>query len=104
MSSVTQRTFRAVRRSRGSGVLVALLMLGLLGCNDKPASAPPPPADVTVAHPAQKEVVEWDTYTGFLEAPEAANVAARVSGLIEEMPYVEGSLVKRGDVLAVIDD
>ncbi len=51
-----------------------------------------------------KDVVEWDVYTGHLQAPEVANVAARVSGLIVEMPFEEGAIVKRGAVLTVIDD
>ena len=57
-----------------------------------------------MAHPLERDVVEWDVYTGHLEAPQVANVAARVSGLIVEMPFEEGAIVKRGDVLAVIDD
>lgn len=89
----------------GSVILAAALMTELTGCDSKPAAAQtPPPADVAVSHPVQREVVEWDTYTGHLEAPKSVNVVARVSGLIEEMPFVEGSIVKRGDVLAVIDD
>ena len=49
-------------------------------------------------------MVEWDVFTGHLQAPEVANVAARVSGLIVAMPFEEGSIVKRGDLLAMIDD
>ena len=98
-----------VRSASAGAVLGGAMLAGLLalsaGCDSKPAAAQmPPPAEVQVARPVQKEVVEWDTYTGHLEAPESANVAARVSGLIVEMPFVEGSIVKRGDVLAVIDD
>ena len=78
--------------------------IGMLqGCR-KPAAPPaaPPPA-VTVASPIQREVIEWDAFTGHLEAPESVNVAARVSGLIMETPFVEGSIVKKGDLLFVID-
>ena len=82
-----------------------LIAAGLMGCDSKPAAPPvPPPAAVSVSHPLQKEVVEWDIYTGHLEAPQSANVAARVSGLIMEMPFAEGSMIKTGDLLAVIDD
>jgi membrane fusion protein, multidrug efflux system len=86
-------------------LLVALAAFGLAGCGGKPPqAAAPPPAAVTVSHPLKKEVIEWDIYTGHLEAPQSANVAARVSGLIMEMPFAEGSIVKTGDLLAVIDD
>lgn len=82
-----------------------LIAVGLIGCGGNPPGAQaPPPAAVTVARPVQKEVIEWDTYTGYLEAPESVIVAARVSGLITEAPFVEGSIVKKGDVLFVIDD
>jgi RND family efflux transporter MFP subunit len=85
--------------------LVTLILLAVAGCR-KPASAaataPPPPA-VTVARPIQREVIEWDEYTGRLEAVETVEVRARVSGFIEKADFQEGSLVKAGDVLFVID-
>jgi RND family efflux transporter MFP subunit len=109
MSKVMKETLHATRINHLRGctiaVLAALIMAGSVGCGGKSAGAPDsPPPDVSVAHPVQKEVIEWDTYAGYLEAPEAANVAARVSGLIVQMPFAEGSIVKRGDLLAVIDD
>ncbi len=71
---------------------------------DEPRSAPQPPSPaVTVARPVQREVIEWDEYTGRLEAVETVEVRARVSGFIEKADFQEGSLVKAGDVLFVID-
>ena len=95
-----------IDRLRGGWALPAsLIVAGMLGCGRQPAGAkPPPPPDVSVARPVQKDVVEWDVFTGHLQAPEVANVAARVSGLIVEMPFEEGTIVKRGDLLTVIDD
>ena len=95
------------RRVRISGFAVplALIIAGAFGCGSRLTGAkPPPPPDVSVARPVQKDVVEWDVYTGHLQAPEVANVAARVSGLIVEMPFEEGAIVKRGDLLTIIDD
>jgi len=77
----------------------------LSGCAQKPpAPVAPPPAPVTVAAPLQREVIEWDTYNGYLEATESVTVSARVSGLITAAPFTEGSLVKKSQVLFVLDD
>lgn len=80
--------------------------LALNGCSKvgtAPPPAPPPPA-VTVAKPLQKEVVEWDTFNGYLEAKESVNVSARVSGMIVTAPFEEGSLVKKDQVLFKLDE
>lgn len=62
----------------------------------------PPPA-VTVAPVAQQEVVEWDEFTGRTEPVESVDVRPRVSGYIKEVKFQSGQLVKKGDVLFVID-
>jgi multidrug efflux system membrane fusion protein len=86
-------------------ILMTLIVVGLTGCRGRgPGATAPPPPDVSVAYPVQKQVVEWDTYTGYLQAPEVANISARVSGMVVEMPFEEGAIVKKGDVLALIDD
>jgi RND family efflux transporter MFP subunit len=51
----------------------------------------------------QREVIEWDEYTGRLEAVETVEVRARVSGSIEKADFVEGAVVKAGDLLFLID-
>jgi RND family efflux transporter MFP subunit len=93
-------------RARGQGLaaVMALVVALVAGCSKSGPMAMPPPPDVSVAYPVEKDVVEWDVYTGYLQAPEVANVAARVSGLIVEMPFEDGSIVKQGDLLAKIDD
>ena len=67
-----------------------------------PAAAPPPPA-VTVQHPVQKDVTDWDEYPGRLEATEMVDVQARVSGYLESINFKDGAEVKKGDLLFVID-
>lgn len=86
---------------------VVSVVWGLLllpsGCGKKPPAPAPPPPAVTVAHPVEHEVIEWNQYTGYLQSPDFVNVMARVSGLLESASFKEGSMVKKGQVLFTID-
>src|SRR5262249_38761078 len=73
------------------------------GCGQSEAPPAPPPPAVTVSRPLEREVIEWDEYTGRLDAVESVEVRARVGGLIESAPFQEGTNVKKGDVLFTID-
>ena len=64
--------------------------------------APAPPA-VTVSTPLQKEIVEWDEFTGQFAAVDYVEVRARVSGYLTEIHFEDGQMVKQGDLLFVID-
>jgi RND family efflux transporter MFP subunit len=63
----------------------------------------PPPSKVTVAHPIERDLTDWDEYTARLEAVDSVEVRARVSGYLESVHFREGSLVKKGDLLFQID-
>jgi RND family efflux transporter MFP subunit len=87
-------------------VLAAALMLALAGCHKKDSAhqgAPPPPV-VSVAKPELRDLVEWDEYTGRLEAKEFVELRPRVSGIVKSVEFVEGKDVKEGDLLFTIDD
>src|SRR5437763_3974087 len=75
----------------------------LVGCGSPPPPPAPPPPAVTVSRPLEREVIEWDEYTGRLDPVESVDVRARVSGLIESAPFKEGANVKKGDMLFIID-
>lgn len=47
--------------------------------------------------------MEWEEYTGRLDAVETVEVRARVGGYLEKVNFKDGSLVKKGDLLFVID-
>lgn len=64
--------------------------------------APAPPA-VTVSNPLQKEIVEWDEFTGQFAAVDYVEIRARVSGYLTEIHFEDGQMVKQGDLLFVID-
>jgi RND family efflux transporter MFP subunit len=76
----------------------------LTGCGHSAAQQQqPPPPSVTVAPVEQREIVEWDEFTGRTEPVESVEVRPRVSGYIQEVHFQSGQLVKKGDVLFVID-
>jgi len=63
----------------------------------------PPPPTVTVSKPLQREITEWDEYTGRFEAVETVEIRARVSGYLTELHFKDGQAVKQGDLLFVLD-
>lgn len=84
---------------------VLTIAAGLLaaGCSPKAAPQSPPPPSVTVAPVEQKEIVEWSGFTGRTEPVESVEIRPRTSGYIQAVRFQSGQLVKKGDVLFVID-
>jgi len=74
---------------------------GSTGGGPAPNAAAAPP--VTVGHPLQKEVTEYDEYTGQFAAIDSVDIRARVSGYLTEIHFQDGQTVKKGDLLFVID-
>ncbi|HLP75303.1 MAG TPA: biotin/lipoyl-binding protein, partial [Candidatus Paceibacterota bacterium] len=83
------------------GVVSAAALLN--GCSKSDAKPVQPPPAVTVAPVEQKEIVEWNEFTGRAEAVQAVEIRPRVSGYIQQVKFQSGQLVKKGDVLFVID-
>jgi len=81
--------------------------LTLAGCADE---STPPSAQaqflqpIDVANVLVKPVQSWHTYTTRLESPQEVALMPRVSGVIEQITFNEGDLVKKGDVLFKLDD
>jgi len=93
------RLLHCLSRYALSGVL--LLMTAC--AQQQLTAAPPPPPKVTVSQPINREVVEWEEYTGRLEAMESVEVRARVNGYLQSIHFKNGTTVKQGDLLFVID-
>jgi membrane fusion protein, multidrug efflux system len=84
----------------------SLLLFGhsLCSCDSPPVAKPVQvPPSVTVSRPLQKNITEWDEYTGRFVAVDTVEVRARVSGFINSIHFKDGQLVKQGDLLFVID-
>jgi multidrug efflux system membrane fusion protein len=82
------------------------LVLTLAACDSGTAPPEPPkmpPLPVKTLYPLLKEVLDWDEYTGRIEAVESVDIRARVSGYLEAVRFRDGDRVKKGDLLFVID-
>ncbi|MBW8015785.1 MAG: efflux RND transporter periplasmic adaptor subunit [Planctomycetes bacterium] len=64
---------------------------------------PPPPPSVRVAKPVVKDVTRYYDFTGNTEAMEFIDVQARVEGFLESIHFKESDLVKKDELLFVID-
>lgn len=84
---------------------VPVFTMGLLlaGCGKQNKFDPPPPAPVTVATPEVRDVTVYKTFPGTLEAVASVEVRARVKGVLEEVHFKDGQLVKQGDPLFLIE-
>ena len=87
-------------------ILFTFILMMLVACEKDSSQVPPPeqPApQVTVATPLINDVTDWDEFTGRLYAVESVEIRPRVSGYLQSIYFEEGSLVKAGDLLYVID-
>ncbi|MDP9186336.1 MAG: efflux RND transporter periplasmic adaptor subunit [Verrucomicrobiota bacterium] len=83
-----------------AGVL-SIFLTGV-GCQKKSAQQQGP-LPVNVVTVVEKEVNEWDEFTGRLDPVESVEIRPRVSGYITEIHFEAGAIVKKGDLLYVID-
>lgn len=97
---------RAPRLSGIAAILVVALLayvgVQTLGGSAARADAPPTPT-VTVAQPIQRNVVEWDDYSGRFEAVQSVEIKPRVSGQLQSVHFRDGETVRAGQLLFTID-
>jgi multidrug efflux system membrane fusion protein len=85
-------------------VLSGSLLAAVVGCHGQQGPvAPPEPPAVPVSRPVEQEVTDYVDFTGRTDAIQALDVRARVTGYLVEMPFKEGSEVKKDDLLFRID-
>jgi RND family efflux transporter MFP subunit len=104
--AVLEREKHSQSRKKFAGIgwpIIAVVSIGLSACNrQQPAAHVSPPA-VTVSKPVQKEIVDWTEFTGRMTAVKFVRITARVSGYIVDIPFTEGDIVRKGDLLFQID-
>jgi membrane fusion protein, multidrug efflux system len=83
-------------------VIAGISVWLLVGCSEKKAAAPAPPA-VEVVNVIQKDVPIVRQWVGSTDGYVNAKINAQVQGYLTRQNYPEGSLVKKGQVLFEID-
>lgn len=58
---------------------------------------------VKVMSPEQREIIEWQEFTGRFEAVEEVAIRARVTGYLDAVHFDDGQRVNKGDLLFEID-
>jgi multidrug efflux system membrane fusion protein len=67
------------------------------------ADIAPAAPEVDVAQVKSQSIVDWQAYSGRLQAVERIEVRPQVSGKLIQVNFKDGSFVKKGDVLFTID-
>jgi RND family efflux transporter MFP subunit len=90
-----------------AGLLVALAgtaaAWALQGKEEAAAPPPPPPPQVTVSTPLQETVAATTDFLGQFSAVDTVPLRAQVGGTLTEIGFRDGQVVKKGDLLFVID-
>jgi membrane fusion protein, multidrug efflux system len=92
-------------RRRSALLGFGLTLAGAIaGCGQRsPQVAPPQAAAVPVSQPVQREVTDYVDFTGRTDAVNTVNIVPRVTGYLVKMPFKEGALVKKDDLLFEVD-
>src|SRR2546425_1125972 len=99
MQTMTGLLLRGTARAAALSLLVVLP----LACSNGKAAPPPPPATVAVVDVLRQDVPVRTQWVATLDGYVNARIQPQVTGYLVKQNYVEGSFVKKGDVLFEID-
>ncbi|MHC1724963.1 MAG: efflux RND transporter periplasmic adaptor subunit [Syntrophobacteraceae bacterium] len=100
LNSLFQSQFNA--RKKIAWVLLSLLLLFCYACEQKSPPAPPPPPKVTVSNPVRENVTDYLEFTGNTQAANSVQLRARVEGYLGSVFFRDGDLVKKDQLLFLI--
>jgi len=82
--------------------LALLLAAALAACS---GNGPPQQqlVNVIAAKPLKRQIVDWDDFVGHFEAVDSVDIRPRVTGYLQSINFRDGQMVRKGDLLFVID-
>lgn len=90
-------------RSASRISIACAILATLAACDRTPEVVAPPPPEVSVSKPIERTVGDYFETTGRTEAIESVDVRARVSGYLTKVHFEDGTEVRKGDELFLID-
>lgn len=84
-------------------LLIVIVAALLAACDKGPPPAPPPPPEVTVGPVVQQDVPVYQELVGQTTGMQDVEIRARAEGYLQRVAFSEGTLVRKGDLLYVID-
>ena len=90
LAGATLRTMNASLNRLFAPIALAAILSGCVKTSAQ--NAPPPPPQVTVANVIERDVTEWDEFTGRLQAVDSVDVRPRVSGFVSAVHFSEGAM------------
>src|SRR6476620_6276346 len=83
--------------------LLSAIILAMLPVAAKAQPAPAGPPAVGVVRAERQQITETDEFIGRIQAVGRVALVARVSAFLEKRLFVEGSEVKQGDLLYLLE-
>src|SRR3954467_10833791 len=98
------RLNRPFSRRLALGLFAAVAAVLPAGCQKPPPAVAPPPPTVGVVESRRQSMPILSSPNATTRSLEQVTIRARVRGFLTERHFEEGSFVKKGDLLLVIDE
>ncbi len=83
--------------------VVVLVAINMVACKKEEVKAPPAPVEVNAIKIEPQTVPVATTFVAQVESSHRVDIVARVNGFLDKILYTEGSVVKRGQPMFLMD-
>jgi len=90
-------------RTIGISIVVLIAIIALVFLKSCGKTITKPPTSVTTAIPLSQEIRSFATFDGVVDPYLTVNLDARVKGYLTKIGFADGTMVKKGDLLFVIE-
>ena len=90
-------------RTIGTSIIILIAIVGIICLKSCGKTTTKPPISVTTAVPLSQEIRSFATFDGVVDPYLTVNLDARVKGYLTKIGFADGTMVKKGDLLFVIE-